>query len=279
MNKNKNRQFLDVDSHQKITNGKRFSSINRINSKSKLTGQGPLALYQKVKNYILEKITNGEWPSETKIPSENQLVATLNVSRMTANRALRELTAEGHLIRIQGVGTFVAPPKPQASFLEIRSIADEIESIGGEHSCKVYVLRKEKAGKEIAQAMDIQKEDSVFHSIIVHSDSGRPVQLSDRYVNPYVAPKYLEQDFTKITPSKYLLENAPLQEVEHIIEAILPDRLTQDLLKIHANEPCLLLHRRTWSYDRIATKSKFTYPGTRYQLAGRFHSTESIGVG
>ncbi|MCQ4034039.1 GntR family transcriptional regulator, partial [Klebsiella pneumoniae] len=45
------------------------------------------------------------------IPSEAELVAQFGFSRMTINRALRELTDEGLLVRLQGVGTFVAEPK------------------------------------------------------------------------------------------------------------------------------------------------------------------------
>ena len=68
-------------------------------------------LYQQVKNHIIERIESGEWPPERRTPSENELVEALSVSRMTANRALRELTAEGYLVRVQGVGTFVAARK------------------------------------------------------------------------------------------------------------------------------------------------------------------------
>ena len=96
----------------------------------------PLPLYQQVKTYIEARIASGQWPPEMKIPSENELVASLGVSRMTVNRALRELAALGHLVRVQGVGTFVATPKPQSALLEIRSIADEIRARGGRHTSR-----------------------------------------------------------------------------------------------------------------------------------------------
>ena len=70
---------------------------------------GPL--YEKVKEYVLANIGSGAWGLNHKLPSENELVASLGVSRMTVHRALRELTSQGHLLRVQGVGTFVAPPK------------------------------------------------------------------------------------------------------------------------------------------------------------------------
>ena len=58
---------------------------------------GPL--YGKVKNVIKKMIISRKWLPEIKIPSENELVETLKVSRMTVNRALRELTAEGSIRR------------------------------------------------------------------------------------------------------------------------------------------------------------------------------------
>ncbi len=87
----------------------------------------PGPLYRKVKKIIKDRIVSGQWPPEDRIPSENQLVSTLGVSRMTVNRALRELTAEGYLTRVQGVGTFVSPRKPVAAMLDIRPLKKKIK--------------------------------------------------------------------------------------------------------------------------------------------------------
>lgn len=71
----------------------------------------PLFLYQQVKDYISAPIPSGVWVPHSRIPSENELVKTLSVSRMAINRALRELTVKRHLVRLQGIGTFVAARK------------------------------------------------------------------------------------------------------------------------------------------------------------------------
>jgi len=236
----------------------------------KISDQAPQALYQQVKAHILGKIDSGEWPPDTKIPSENQLVKSLNVSRMTVNRALRELSENDHLVRVQGVGTYVAHPKPLATLFEIRSIDDEIKEWGGNYSCSIELLKQEKAFQELAMAMEIPVGSRVFHSVIVHESNGKPVMLGDRFVNPLYAPDYLQQDFTVITPSKYLLSILPANDVEHIIEADLPDERVQDLLKIGALEPCLILHRQTWSGAGVVTHSRMTYSGSAYRMGGRF---------
>lgn len=74
------------------------------------------------------------------IPSENQLVNELGMSRMTINRALRELTSEGYLERTSGVGTFIAERKPHSNLLQIANIADEIISRGHRYHCEVLEL-------------------------------------------------------------------------------------------------------------------------------------------
>jgi len=243
-------------------------SVRNI-GKGSMAGGG-CALYKKVKDYILDRIDSGEWRPGERVPSESQLVSILGVSRMTVNRGLRELATEGRLKRVQGVGTFVADYRPQTGFFDVKSIAREIQESGGIHSSEVLVLRQEKANKELALAMGLPEGAPVFHSIILHRDRGKPVQYADRYVNPAIAPAYLEQDFTQITPSEYLLSVAPLTEVEHVIEAVVPDGSVRRVLEIPQGEPCLALHRTTWSHHIVATKNKFIYAGRRYTIGGRF---------
>jgi GntR family histidine utilization transcriptional repressor len=72
----------------------------------------PLARYERVKEHIRTRILSGEWRPGDRIPSEMTLVGELGVSRMTINRALRELTEQGVLTRFSGVGTFIAEEKP-----------------------------------------------------------------------------------------------------------------------------------------------------------------------
>lgn len=235
----------------------------------------PQALYQQVKKYVLERIQSGRWRPDQRVPSENQLVERLGVSRMTINRALRELTQDGHLVRIHGVGTFVKKPKPAMTFLEVKNIADEITEWGGVYNSEVHLLKEEKADRAVAAAMGLKKGQAVYHSIIVHKDGDQPVQLSDRYVNPAVAPDYLTQDFIQTTSNDYLTRVAPIEEAEHMVEAVLPTPQWQKLLRIPPTEPCLLLNRRTWSFKLVATRARLIYPGSRYQLGGRFEPSRA----
>lgn len=232
--------------------------------------QENLPLYRQVKEYILEKINSGTLLPGMKIESETELVKHLNVSRMTVNRAVRELTAEGRLSRMQGRGTFVAQRKAQSTLLEIKALDQEIRERGGIYSCTVHLLAEEKATPQVAEAMEQAPYSSVFHSIIVHKENNIPIQLSCRYINPALFPDFLKQDFTRMTVSEYLLKTAPASTIEHVVEALIPDSWIRELLEINASEPCLALYRKTWVRDAIGTYSVFYYPGSRYTLGGKF---------
>ncbi|MFS8110680.1 histidine utilization repressor [Rhizobium jaguaris] len=228
---------------------------------------GPL--YAGVKQMILDRIHSGEWPPKHRVPSENELVVELGVSKMTANRALRELANEGELVRIQGVGSFVAERKGYSALFEVRNIAEEIAERGHVHEASVIVLARETASPEVADALELEIGGAVFHSLIVHSENGVPVQIEDRFVHPEAAPEYLEQDFTTLTPNAYLTAAAPLSGSEHIVEAAMPQPWECKLLTVLKTEPCLTIRRRTWSARQVVSIARLVYPGHRYRLEAR----------
>ena len=229
-----------------------------------------LPAYQAIKDHILARIDSGELGEGSVIPSENELARQFNVARMTVNRALRELTDAQVLTRTKGAGTYVAPPKYQSTLVEIRSIAEEIRARGHQHSAVVLTLESIQATATLALEMQVPVGSPVFHSCLLHLENEQPVQYEERWVNPALAPDYLEQDFAQITPNEYLVRVAPLQRVEYRIEATLPSAAICQDLAMARGEPALLLHRRTWSLGTIAAVANLWHPGNRYQFTGHF---------
>jgi DNA-binding LacI/PurR family transcriptional regulator len=63
--------------------------------------------YEQLKEQLRQKIAAGEFKPDAAIPDERSLAAELGISRMTARRAIVELSDEGLLKRVRGKGTFV----------------------------------------------------------------------------------------------------------------------------------------------------------------------------
>ena len=226
--------------------------------------------YQQLKDLIIDQISTGELQPTDRVPSEHELVASMNVSRMTANRALRELNDEGYVERIAGRGTYVSDFRSQSHLLEVQNIADEIAGRGHIHSCKVVRQSRQHARGEIARALHVEQGTDVFHLQLVHHENGAPIQVEDRHVLASFAPECLEQDFEAITPSAYLTTVAPLQEAEQVVRAAMPNGAVRQHLNIEEGEPALVVIRRTWSKGRPVTFARLHHPGSRYEMTGHY---------
>ncbi len=228
------------------------------------------APYTRVKQFLKRSLARGRWPPGALMPSEAELVARFGVSRMTVNRALRELQTEGLVRREQGLGTFAAPLHKVSSSLTIRDLHDEITSRGQRHHAEVHVAQQEAAAPALAEQLGLRRGALVFHTLLVHHQDGVPLQCEDRYVNPACAPDYLSVDFTQTTPTHYLLQVAPLWEAQYSIEASAPTAQEASLLRVGKREPCLVVVRRTASRGVPITLARLVHPGSRYQIDGAF---------
>lgn len=72
-----------------------------------------IAAHVQVRERILSVILNQVLQPGDKLPAEPEVAQLLGVSRMTANRAIQSLVADGFLSRTPGKGTFIAEP-PEA---------------------------------------------------------------------------------------------------------------------------------------------------------------------
>ena len=227
-------------------------------------------MYQQLKDLIIGRISSGDLRPQDRVPSENELVETMHVSRMTANRAMRELTDEGYVKRVAGRGTFVSDFRAGSNVLEVQNIADEIARRGHTHTCEILRQSRQHARGEIAKALHIEQGVDVFHLLLVHFEDGTPIQVEDRHVVADFAPDCLGQDFNQVTPSAYLTTISPLQEAEQVVRAVQANAAVRQRLNMDEHEPSLVVIRRTWSHGRPVTFARLHHPGSRYELTGHY---------
>jgi GntR family histidine utilization transcriptional repressor len=204
------------------------------------------------------------------VPSEAALQQQFGVSRMTINRAVKELAVEGVVTRVQGSGTVVAQLHRISSTLALRDIHEEVLERGHVHTVRVIQRDAVRADKALASTFKLRVGARLYHSLLLHFEDGVAIQLEDRCVNPASAPHYLSADFQTVTPTRYLLEHAPLTEASYSIEACLPSAQEAKLLGIMRSEPCLVMTRCTVSGPHVASWVRLVYPGMRYSLGGKF---------
>ena len=138
-----------------------------------------------------------------RVPSENELVESFGISRMTANRALRELTADGYPRARAGRRHLRARKPPARS-----SLHGAPQHRRGDRPARPSLFRprhSRKGGRLPTRRWPRSSRTATCSacstSCIVHEENGVPVQLEDRYVNPAVVPDFLDQDFSQTTPT------------------------------------------------------------------------------
>ncbi|SDL13045.1 GntR family transcriptional regulator [Natronincola ferrireducens] len=118
--------------------------------------------YYIIKQDITTMINKGELQPNCIVPSETELMKKYSVSRITARRALDELSMEGYLYKIQGKGTFVKEEIKKQTLSSVQSYTEEILRQGMIPSRKVFSSEIQLASEKIASALEINHKESVF---------------------------------------------------------------------------------------------------------------------
>jgi GntR family transcriptional regulator len=85
-----------------------------------------IPLYLQLKELVIKKIDNNEYPPNTQIPSEQDLCKLYDISRPTVRQAISELTSSGYLYKEKGKGTFVYGKK---NIIDVKNYSGFTDSI------------------------------------------------------------------------------------------------------------------------------------------------------
>jgi len=231
--------------------------------------------YLQIKNEILHQIQMGDLQPEDRIPSENQLCKQFHVSRLTAQRAIRELVSHGLLRRVQGSGTFVTNFTHRFSLIEVHDVVEEIRRLGGEPATELLLHRRFTPPEDIQKLLEIEPETDVFHVALVQSMDDEPVAYEERFAVTDVYPDFLDQDFSKRSVFDYLASRSVLEDIENVVSAVLADKRMATMLEIDPTDPCVRVRRRNWYKGQCVTLTRLTYAGTRQVLASRYRPYET----
>lgn len=118
----------------------------------------PIPLYFQLKNLIIEEISQGSYPIDSMIPTENELGDLFKISRTTVRQAIGELVQEGRLYRQKSKGTFVAKPKVNQEILNPSiSFDDEILKSGRVPTTEILSMEVGPTSDRFAAMCNVEK--------------------------------------------------------------------------------------------------------------------------
>lgn len=125
-------------------------------------------------------------------PSERELVDKFGVARMTVRQALDALVVEGVLERYPGRGTFVSRPRKVPT--GVSSFSEEMDRRKVPTDSRTLIAERVGAPDGVARALMIGVRQPVLHWRRLRLADGRPVCLSDAFLNETLVPGLLEGD-------------------------------------------------------------------------------------
>jgi GntR family histidine utilization transcriptional repressor len=237
---------------------------------SKPNPDGGLALYQRIRNDIEGRIFSGEWPPGHRVPFEHELMDSYSCSRMTVNKVLSALAAAGLVERRRRAGSFVSQPKVHSAVLQIPDLKAEVESRGEQYGYALLDRQKRGANRLDKARLEVDLRTPVLALRCRHEMAKQPFALEDRLLNLAAVPDALQQDFSTVPPSNWLVDHVPWTEAEHRISACNADASLAAELEIEEGAACLVVERRTWRNGEPITSVRLVHPGPLYDLMARF---------
>lgn len=211
-------------------------------------------IYSQLKNLIIKKIESGDYPEESKIPSEQELCEKYNISRPTVRQAISELTNNGILYKVKGKGTFVSKSKSKININDFTGFTDSIldSKDPGQHdilSLRV-IGKKEISGIEKAfraQSSAIYSEFAEVRFITVEKNS--IISLNTSYIPLGLFPEIID-DIKLQKPSYDILKGKyPLIPVKtnSSLEVIYTDQSEAQFLQVQPGHPLIKIENILYS--------------------------------
>jgi GntR family transcriptional regulator len=238
-----------------------------------IKNSGPVVpLYQQLTEKCRKELSDGIYRADERFPSERELVSRYGISRVTANKVISNLVAEGLLIFRPGIGTFVAPAMNlSASLREMESFTESVKALGLKPSTVVLLFKLLGRGElpaGIADLLRLGASDRVYQVERVRIADEEPVILEFRWINAGLVPGLKRQDmqasFYGLLSSRYKL---PIEGEDHQIHA---RNLTKDearQLKAPAGAAALVVDGRGYTQGhKPVWYQVLVYRGDRYVL-------------
>lgn len=194
----------------------------------------------------------------------------MGVSRMTARKALQELTNRGMLETRVGQGTFVSAPVIRQELSSLSGFTEEMERQGRQTSSIIVEAECRPATVEATKALDLPPLANVYRLTRVRLADGTPVALERTEIDARLTPDLLSKaDFAKASLYENLKTHFGIfpATAEQTLEAAVADRESSLSLQVQIGAPILRQTRLT--RDAEGTPVEFvrsTYRGDAFVM-------------
>lgn len=212
--------------------------------------RGPVPYYHRISEIIRERIESRELRSGDRIPSEDELCRTFQVSRTTVRQALQRLEQDRLIERQPGRGSFVCEMPEGMARLKMTCLLGDLIALGLPATAELKERAVVAPPAAVADAMGLGEDGQVLSWLKVVSVDGQPFAVRRTHLPHWMDERLDDEDLRTERLLKTLSEKCGAQcdEAEQLVEAVVADSEMASLLGVEVGDPVLSVTRTT--YDR-----------------------------
>lgn len=202
--------------------------------------QAASPLYMQLAHKLAQAIRDGQYHADEALPSERVLSESLNLSRVTARKAIDRLVEQGLIVRKRGSGNYIAP-KLEQPLSRLTSFSEELHQRGFKPSSRWLTRSHSLAAPDEQLSLGLATGERVSRL--------ERLRLADTVVMAYevsVLPVSVLADPQKVEASLYehlaAHGGAPVRALQHI-RAVNADPRLASLLEVPVGQAVLFITR------------------------------------
>jgi GntR family transcriptional regulator len=244
-----------------------------LKSEWELAQGGPLTrvpLYHRLYSVLKGAIIDGTIAYDARMPTEQQLAATFDVSRITAKRAMDDLAAENLIARFRGKGSHVTYRyKPQPVRAPLVAMLEDLIEMGKHSIIRVISVEKVVPPAEIREQLGLSDRDTVHKVVrVLSNEDGEPYA---HYVSwtAGVSGGFTKKNLESRARLDVLRDcGFRLTKVDQVLSAEKATTKIAHELQVEPGEALLSVRRNSYNEDGIVVDVlECLYNPKRYQFA------------
>lgn len=205
-------------------------------------------MYVQIKEVLKQRILDGDYEVNERLPSESEMMKVFGVSRITVRQAVRDLHTEGLVFSAQGKGTFVSRPKAVQDIQHLQGFGEAMAPQGYDTSTRVVGVQEVRAPQEVSDALKIKQSATVIELTRIRYLNREPISVDNSFFPLNIGKSIQSRDLTQdVFPMLEAEFGVGLGHADLKIEAIVATEETAKHLNVDKDSAVLRIQRLVFS--------------------------------
>jgi GntR family transcriptional regulator len=238
----------------------------------------PIPLYEQLRLVLQDKILLGDYPVGTLLPTEKELCEAYEISRITARKALDELTRIGLIDRVQGKGTLVSDHKPGRSSMQVRGHKRMMEDLGYHGGGTILSHKLISANPNLLKLYGLPEDSDqkFWHFRRLRFLDNDPVVIMNSFVREEIGDKLLTYNLENASFFSLFEEitNRRVVDTKALISSTIASPEVADILKTQVGAPLIWYRAVSFLNGNIPIEVNYSlFLGDKFYFETTFYRT------